>query len=538
ILYEDDDEPIKLTEQDDTQVIKEFRMSLIGKVLNLKKQNVKKLLQTMPTQWGLQDRITANDLGKGKFLFNFTTEEDLMYILQKGPFHYNYCMFVLVRWEPVVHDDYSWIIPFWVQLYGLPLHLWTVTNLRNIGSRIGHVDVDSIELTEGRMRIEVDSRRPLMFIRKVESPDAEEVTIEIKYDILFKHCTTCGLMSHEKGYCPTMDTTARLSSERGGVFTRVHMPQERNDRQPSLRDYRQLPVRREVEPVRNAATNRDMGARWTETRHENEFRSRYHDDNVYQTRNKGSGERFQSHSDTILRRRDERHSGNRYGGSRYDRGPYDSKEELTWREKTLDKPLVKVKIMAYGQGGSSTTMDDVPYEHPSSNQLGFSRVEKADEESAVAGSGENRGSRRLASTIVTPSHQLPPQEENITFRGKNVALALTFSPQAASGGVENDQVIGALEDMEILDTTDAGMMDCDAQDDDLLADEVMDMEEQAKHLSVAHQSEVRVAPNNKKSSRSGIKRNAPLGIQSKNKEFLRQGSPRARSVKPSGGSKL
>ncbi|CAF1748229.1 unnamed protein product, partial [Brassica napus] len=153
-----------------------------------------------------------------------------------------------------------------------------------------------------------------------------------------------------------------------------------------------------------------MGARWTETRHENEFRSRYHDDNVYQTRNKGSGERFQSHSDTILRRRDERHSGNRYGGSRYDRGPYDSKEELTWREKTLDKPLVKVKIMAYGQGGSSTTMDDVPYEHPSSNQLGFSRVEKADEESAVAGSGENRGSRRLASTIVTPSHQLPPQE--------------------------------------------------------------------------------------------------------------------------------
>ncbi|KAG2275869.1 hypothetical protein Bca52824_058424 [Brassica carinata] len=157
---------------------------------------------------------------------------------------------------------------------------------------------------------------------------------------------------------------------------------------------------------------------------------------------------------------------------------------------------------------------------------------------AVAGSGENRGSRRLASTIVTPSHQLPPQEENITFRGKNVALALTFSPQAASGGVENDQVIGALEDMEILDTTDAGMMDCDAQDDDLLADEVMDMEEQAKHLSVAHQSEVRVAPNNKKSSRSGIKRNAPLGIQSKNKEFLRQGSPRARSVKPSGGSKL
>ena len=49
IIYEDDDEPIRLTDQDGSQVIKEFRMSLIGKVLNAKKQNVEKLLQTMPT---------------------------------------------------------------------------------------------------------------------------------------------------------------------------------------------------------------------------------------------------------------------------------------------------------------------------------------------------------------------------------------------------------------------------------------------------------------------------------------------------------
>ncbi|KAG2262235.1 hypothetical protein Bca52824_069314 [Brassica carinata] len=34
ILYEDDDERIKLTDQDDSQVIKEYRMYLIGKVLN------------------------------------------------------------------------------------------------------------------------------------------------------------------------------------------------------------------------------------------------------------------------------------------------------------------------------------------------------------------------------------------------------------------------------------------------------------------------------------------------------------------------
>lgn len=123
ILYEDDDELIKLTDQDDLKIIDESRLSLIGKILNPKKQNVEKLIQKMPLHWGLADRIVANDLGNGKFLLNFSSEDNLNSVLRQGLFHFNFCMFVLVRWEPIVHDDYPWIIPFWVQLIGIPLHL-------------------------------------------------------------------------------------------------------------------------------------------------------------------------------------------------------------------------------------------------------------------------------------------------------------------------------------------------------------------------------------------------------------------------------
>nr|VDC59090.1 unnamed protein product [Brassica rapa] len=189
ILYEEDDEPILLFDEDDVHTIREYRMSLIGKVLNPKKQNVEKLIQYMPTQWKMQDRITANGLGNGKFLFNFASEEDLQAVLKQGPFHYNFCMFVLVRWEPIVHDDYPWIIPFWVEISGIPLHLWTVKNLKNIGRKLGHVD--TIELEAGRLLIDVDTRKPLVFKKKVQSPDGEEVTITIKYDLLFKHSTVC-----------------------------------------------------------------------------------------------------------------------------------------------------------------------------------------------------------------------------------------------------------------------------------------------------------------------------------------------------------
>ena len=97
ILYEDDDEPIKLTDHDVSQNINEFKLSLIGKILNPKKQSVEKLFQKMPVQWGMEERITANDLGNGKFLLNFTTEDELNSVLRQGPFHFNFCMFVLVR---------------------------------------------------------------------------------------------------------------------------------------------------------------------------------------------------------------------------------------------------------------------------------------------------------------------------------------------------------------------------------------------------------------------------------------------------------
>ncbi|KAG2265032.1 hypothetical protein Bca52824_072111 [Brassica carinata] len=53
------------------------------------------------------------------------------------------------------------------------------------------------------MLVDVDSQRPLKFLRKVESKDGDEVTIEIKYEMLFKHCSTCGMLTHEKDHCPS-----------------------------------------------------------------------------------------------------------------------------------------------------------------------------------------------------------------------------------------------------------------------------------------------------------------------------------------------
>ncbi|WZY94222.1 hypothetical protein YC2023_066551 [Brassica napus] len=61
---EDDDEPILLPDQADEYLIKEYSVSLIGKLLNPKKQNVERLIVAMPEQWGMSEKITACETWK------------------------------------------------------------------------------------------------------------------------------------------------------------------------------------------------------------------------------------------------------------------------------------------------------------------------------------------------------------------------------------------------------------------------------------------------------------------------------------------
>lgn len=305
-------------------------MSLIGKILNPKKQNVEKLLQSMPSQWGMQDRITANDLGNGRFLFNFTLEDDLNLVLSKGPFHYNYCMFVLVRWEPVIHDDYAWTIPFWVVLFGIPLHLWNLNNLKSIGGRLGHIDLDSIQVAEGRMLINIDSRLPPKFSMKVQAPEGEEVTIQIKYEMLFKHCSTCGSLTHEKGYCPSVVNALmdRNQNARTDVFARVQLPQEQTNHQPFLRDHKPSNGQSHMSYTMSYRLHQTHD-RYNER---DGINSHKHGREVYQPRYGAEVyQRNNRQTDRVIRAIDERQ--NRYGSSRTRSGPYDRKQASTWRAK-------------------------------------------------------------------------------------------------------------------------------------------------------------------------------------------------------------
>ena len=394
ILYEDDDGPIQLVEEDDAHTIREFRMSLIGKVLNPKKQNVVKLIQFMPTQWKMEDHITANDLGNGKFLFNFSSEEDLQEVLRQGHFYYNFCMFVLVRWKPIVYDDYPWIIPLWVEITGIPLHLWTVKNLKNIGGKLDHVDM--MELSAGRLLIDVDSRKPLVFSKKVQSPGGEEVTIKIHYELLFKHCTYCGLLSHEESYCSKRIEETRAQPTKTGVFTRVQIPQDNNSHQLLVQDRNGrggIHDRYDNRRYNDATRNQERDVYPLNVTRSDKRRYGRDDSQDYKNRD-GPGRREGGKYGPF------RPSAPRYGGRH---APYEHRKQQHWREAKRADEAERYKPQ------KPLTIADKP-EHDAPI-LSEEAMEHRN------GTNDSRGNgKKLANTIGTPSCIAVHNEENVMVR--------------------------------------------------------------------------------------------------------------------------
>ncbi|RID75360.1 hypothetical protein BRARA_B02408 [Brassica rapa] len=354
----------------------------------------------------MQDKITANDFGKGKYLLNFLSEEDLQAVLKQGHFHYNFFMFVLVCWEPIVHDDYPWIIPFWVEITGIPLHLWTVKNLRNIGSKLGHIN--TMELSAGRLLIDVDTRKPLVFTRKVKSPEGEEVTIKINYELLFKHCSFGGMLTHKESYCPKKMEFTSVQSSEARVFARVQLPAD-NLTQLSLQS---VPRERDSHITCKDYTSRrnyhdDVVSRpykpENHSSHRSERELRYKNSAHHEVSNRDSQDRYGrwSGDSCIIGKSYDARYGRRYAPYEQ-RTPYHSKE----------------KYKKGGESGFYKAVNPFAITEGASKALSLQHVQD-DHVVAMASKTENlshNSGKKLASTIVTPSSSALRSDANVIVR--------------------------------------------------------------------------------------------------------------------------
>ena len=201
-----DDEPVALTSEFCSQAAYVNRFSLVVTTVNPRKQNLRALIGQMPRVWGFPDSCVGRIIDKGRVQFKFQSEEAMNLVLRRGPWSFNDWMLSIHRWYPNLSEAEMKIIPFWVQITGIPLLFLTNAMARCVGNRLGHVaDVDFDENSNHtgfvRVRINWNLDDPLRFQRNFQFADGENTVIKFRFERLRNFCTKCGSLKHDIKAC-------------------------------------------------------------------------------------------------------------------------------------------------------------------------------------------------------------------------------------------------------------------------------------------------------------------------------------------------
>ncbi|KAF8045076.1 hypothetical protein N665_5639s0001 [Sinapis alba] len=192
---------VRIQEPDTSAMLHKHSLTLIGRVTNPSAQKVWTLIPFFTDLWKTEIRPVGADLGQGMFKFQFELESDLNAVLENRPYHYGRWMVILQKWEPTISPNFPSLIPFWIKVQGIPIHLWTEGTLRSIGEDIGFVEMVEITPSAARMRVQVNGRLPLIKTSTIEYLSGGEVTAHLVYEKLERHCSMCFRLDHELRDC-------------------------------------------------------------------------------------------------------------------------------------------------------------------------------------------------------------------------------------------------------------------------------------------------------------------------------------------------
>ncbi|KAF8106864.1 hypothetical protein N665_0130s0036 [Sinapis alba] len=198
-------------------------LTLIGRVTNQSVQKVWSLLPFFTELWKTEHRPIGSDLGNGMFQFQFSNEADLLTVLERRPYHFAKWMLIIQRWEPTVSESFPSLIPFWIKIQGVPIHLWSEEIVRSLGEDIGIFEQAEVTALTMRMRVQVNGRLPLIKSSVLEYPNGDEVTAMFVYEKLERHCSKCFRLDHDVKDCLVAKHQNRALKEKQNDG-RGHMP--------------------------------------------------------------------------------------------------------------------------------------------------------------------------------------------------------------------------------------------------------------------------------------------------------------------------
>ncbi|XP_070672550.1 uncharacterized protein At4g02000-like [Malus domestica] len=175
----------------------ESGVKLVGAALTRKSLN----------KWGVRNILCSawKDLGvleikwvhDNTYIITAQDEITALKILNQVPWAVMKQNFSVKRWSPdlAIEDIQMALVPFWIQIRGVPLSLSTELNVRRLAKEIGEfVEMEDPAKARGflRVKVVVDFEKPLVPGCWIPRDNNRDTWIEFRYERLQDFCYCCG----------------------------------------------------------------------------------------------------------------------------------------------------------------------------------------------------------------------------------------------------------------------------------------------------------------------------------------------------------
>lgn len=182
---------------------------IAAKFLTQRVLNLEAIARTFKQLWSTKKGFEVKDMGNHVVLFVFLDETDADRVLLGEPWSYDKYLVSLRRLEKngAVKDLVFDRIDFWIQIHDIPICDMTPEAAAEIGKVCGEVQpgIRDRGVQDGstfmRIRVRVDTSKPLCRGRKFRREDGEIGWIRFKYERLPILCYWCGRLSHSDKDC-------------------------------------------------------------------------------------------------------------------------------------------------------------------------------------------------------------------------------------------------------------------------------------------------------------------------------------------------